>query len=377
VAAPDADAGGPDVATIRKDPRNPKRWQVRYRDPNGTERTRSFRTAVDAKAFRSTLEVDIVRGEWIDPSLGRTLFDDWRAQWWATTTANRPSTRARDESLIRNHITPTFGARPLGSITQLDVKAWVVTTADALAPASVRKAYQLLSNILSAAVDAGLIATTPCRRIALPKVDTEEMRFLEPAEVARLIDTIHPRYAALVMLGCYGGLRIGELAGLRWSRVDLVRAKVEIAETAVEVKGVLRFGKPKTRASRRIVTVPRPVVDALTAHRSVWPADDDLVFSGPAGGGLRTPAWRARFWRPAVVAADLWPLRPHDMRHTAIALWIAAGAQPLEISRRAGHTSVSFTLDRYGHLMPGADKDLSDRLEALITASADASHRRP
>ena len=70
-------------------------------------------------------------------------------------------------------------------------------------------------------------------------------------------------------------------------------------------------------------------------------------------------------WLPAIRAAGLVPLRPHDLRHTAVALWIAAGANPKEVSVRAGHTSVAFTLDRYGHLFPGHDDELRDRLDAM------------
>jgi hypothetical protein len=58
-------------------------------------------------------------------------------------------------------------------------------------------------------------------------------------------------------------------------------------------------------------------------------------------------------------------LRIHDLRHTAVALWIAAGANPKEVAARAGHASVSFTLDSFGHLYPEADTALRDRLDAL------------
>jgi integrase len=61
--------------------------------------------------------------------------------------------------------------------------------------------------------------------VPLPKVEREEMRFLTPAEVAALADAIAPRYRALVLVGAYGGLRIGELAGLRRCRVDLLRGR--------------------------------------------------------------------------------------------------------------------------------------------------------
>jgi len=92
---------------------------------------------------------------------------------------------------------------------------------------------------------------------------------------------------------------------------------------------------------------------------------DGWVFTADKGGVLRPSNFRVKVWLPAVRAAELAPLRPHDLRHTAVALWIAAGANPKEVSVRAGHTSVSFTLDRYGHLYPESDATLRDRLEAL------------
>jgi integrase len=96
----------------------------------------------------------------------------------------------------------------------------------------------------------------------------------------------------------------------------------------------------------------------------VGPADA-YVFTAEKGGVLRTSNFRIKVWLPAVRAAGLAPLRPHDLRHAAVALWIAAGANPKEVSVRAGHTSVSFTLDRYGHLFPGHDAELRDRLDAM------------
>jgi hypothetical protein len=77
-------------------------------------------------------------------------------------------------------------------------------------------------------------------------------------------------------------------------------------------------------------------------------------------------------WRPATRAAGLDGLRIHDPRHTAVALWIAAGANPKEVAARAGHASVSFTLDRYGHLYPEADAALRDRLDALYGSTQPA-----
>jgi integrase len=191
------------------------------------------------------------------------------------------------------------------------------------------------------------------------------MRFLTPTEIVTLAQAIRPTYRALVFVGAYGGLRIGELAGLRRGRVDLLRGTVSVAEVVTEVGGRLHFGPPKTRASRRTVGLPRFVVRELEGHLAGITAPDDHVFAAPEGGTLRIVAFRNRIWRPATDAAGLAGVRIHDLRHTAVALWIAAGASPKEVAVRAGHTSVSFTLDRYGHLYPEADTRLRDRLDTL------------
>jgi integrase len=78
-------------------------------------------------------------------------------------------------------------------------------------------------------------------------------------------------------------------------------------------------------------------------------------------------------WRRAVLAAEVNPLRPHDLKHTGVALLALAGVDPSEISRRAGHSSVAFTYDRYGHLFPEIDKDAGDKLERVRTPSIAAA----
>jgi hypothetical protein len=117
--------------------------------------------------------------------------------------------------------------------------------------------------------------------------------------------------------------------------------------------------------------LPGGVVDELAVHLRAPGRPTDDVFRAPAGGPLRINRFRYRMWLPAVMAAGLRGLRIHDLRHTAVALWIAAGASPKEVAARAGHTSVSFVLDRYGHLFPESDAALRDRLDLLFRGATE------
>jgi integrase len=298
------------------------------------------------------------------------LFREWFAEWQQTTAPLRPNTEARDERLFRLHVLPHFGPMPLAKIGQRDVRAWVAgLSSTSLAASTVQRCYQLLSKVMAAAVDAGMLPQSPCRRVPLPKIERQEMRFLTSAEVVRLSAAIVPRYRPLILLGAFGGLRIGEMARLRRSRVDLVAGTVQVIEVITEPRGTLHVGPLKTRAARRTVGLPRFVVDSLAELLAAPGSPGDYVFAGPQGGLLRVSLFRSRFWRPAVQTAGLDGLRIHDLRHTAVALWIAAGANPKEVAARAGHASVSFTLDRYGHLYPEADLSLRERLDAMFAAS--------
>lgn len=343
------------------------RWQVRYFDSAGTRHTAplTFATKADANEYLAAMQTDFARGQWLDHRRGRIQFEEWARQWQSTTVNLRPSSRARDDSYLRSLILPTFGSAAVGDIDHLMVRSWIAELVESgRAPATVVKAAQVLGKIMTAAVDARMIPTSPCDRVPLPRIERVEMRFLTPADVETLASAIDQRYRAAVFVAAYCGLRAGELFGLRANRVDLVRRQLDVAEIVVEVRGEVTLGPPKTRAGRRVVPIPRVVADELTKHLH-GKTSDDFVFAAPAGGPVRLGQWRQRFWNPAVRRAGLTPLRIHDLRHTAVALWIAAGATPNDVARRAGHTSVVTVLDRYGHLLPGVQDTVTDALDRL------------
>ena len=344
-----------------------KAYLVRYRTIDGGQRSKQFKRKREADAYVSLVEVDRMSGALIDPRLGRITIGEWWDQWWPTATNLRPSTRARDAQFYKTHIAPVFGDTPLAKLDRTSVRTWVARlgapSGSRLAPATIHKVVQALNKCVNAAVEDRLVQSNPVAKLPLPKIERSEMRFLTSDEVWKVADAIDPRYRGLVLVGGFCGLRLGELLGLRWARVDLDGQRINVNETLVDIEAAIHFGPPKTKASVRSVPVPSFVCDELRSLLTDDCKPSDLVFRSPEGHAARPSQLRARFWEPAVQASGLVPLRIHDLRHTAVSLWIANGAHPKQVAALAGHTSVSVVLDRYGHLYPQHDLDLRMAME--------------
>jgi integrase len=348
------------------------RWRVRYRSPDGASREKWFDRKADAERFAAGVKADLDRGVYHDPEAGKITLGEWITQHEAARLGRRPSTIARDWSSIRTHILPVFGRRALKSIQPVEVRVWVAALVDTgRAPATVRKAHQLLSGTLEAAYQDGLLPANPARRVDLPAPDHKEMRALSPTEIDALANTVTPRYRALVLTAAYTGCRFGELAALRVGRLDLLHRTLRVEEAATEVKGELHYGPPKTKASIRAIALPKGLVDELDRHIAAYPpGPDGLVFTGVGGGPLRAANFRHRNWTPAVQASVGGPCRFHDLRHSHAAMLIASGQHPKVIQSRLGHASIKTTLDVYGHLFRGLDEAAADALDGMMNPRA-------
>jgi integrase len=180
------------------------------------------------------------------------------------------------------------------------------------------------------------------------------------------------RFRALVPVACCAGLRAGELFGLRWRNVDLTGKRLTVCETVVETNGELHVDQiPKTNAGRRTVPLSRMVVTALEKHAEEFGSrPDDYVFPNHFGSAMRVSNFRNRYWKPALKRAGVdSSFGIHDQRHTAISLWIKAGINVKDVSVHAGHTSMAFTLDRYGHLYPDNGDAFLNALDAATNQS--------
>jgi integrase len=161
----------------------------------------------------------------------------------------------------------------------------------------------------------------------------------------------------------------------------MLRSRIHVTSTAVQLRGRMTLDNmPKTTRSKRSVPVARSVMRRLEQHLSefVDPTADALVFSAPAGGPLFR-SWGRSVLRPAVLRAGLDDITFHGLRHSFVAIMVAAGCNVREVSEWAGHNSVAFTLTRYGGLFEDSADAAVDRLDALLDGKVAGaiSHSHP
>ena len=168
---------------------------------------------------------------------------------------------------------------------------------------------------------------------------------------------------------------------LRWEDVDLTEGVIRVERSWDIPEGVV---EPKSRAGRRVVPIPTVLREHLVAHKLRCPSAEGLVFGRSAarpfepvsvepgregvGGRKQREAAAAEETRRA--AELLPPITLHEARHTFAILMIAAGVNAKALSTYMGHASVTITLDRYGHLMPGNEEAAAGLLDAYLEAAS-------
>lgn len=358
-------------------------WEARYRDGSGRLHAKTLRTKTQARHWAAEMEASVRRGEWVDPRLARVTFGEWAAEYLTTIVHLRNITRKDYERILTGHLLPTFEQRPIVTIEPIDVRRFMAEKqAAGQAPKSLQKIRLVLRQVLELARASGAIKSNPCDGLRLPKAVQMEPIFLTADQIEALARQTRPPYDLLVRLVAATGLRPSEVCGLRVGKVNLLRATMEISEALTVVGGKTEVGPTKTYA-RRSVGIPRSLSNDLAAHLAARaeglgrPLDsNDYVFTAPRGGPLRRDLLFKRFLRPAAEAAGLPPgLRLHDLRHSCAALLIELGAHPKAIQERLGHSSITVTMDVYGHLFPALNEALTERLDEVFTGARSRRQR--
>lgn len=198
----------------------------------------------------------------------------------------------------------------------------------------------------------------------LPASRNGRERFVTPGEAALLLAALPERDRPLWATAMYAGLRRGEIMALRWSDVDLKAGTLHVQRSRDVEHGP---GDTKSRNRRRVPIVAL-LREYLAAQRLSQPPGGELCF-GQDGrrpfhpDNLQTRADKA--WK----AAGLERVTLHDCRHTFASLAIAANVNAKALSIYMGHATVAFTLDRYGHLMPGNETEAAGLLDAYLSGA--------
>jgi integrase len=346
------------------------RWQARYRDASGQELAapHTFATKGDAGRFLARVETDLERGEWRDPRLGRVTFGGWAGDYMEGARHKRATTKARDDVVLRKHLLPELAARPLATITPLDVRRIVDAMAESLAPATVRTNYGVLKAVMNAAVEADLLVRSPCRGVRLPGGEKRARPTLGPDDLARLAAGMRTEYRPVVYVAGLLGLRWSEIAGLKVRHLDFLRRTLTVSETIAEVNGKLLPASTKSEAGRRTLAVPPSLMAMLAEHLAARgrPGPDELIFTAPAGGPLRPANFRLRVWGPAVQSAGLDGLTFHGLRHAAASFMVGSGEHPRVIQHRLGHSTARLSLELYAHISEDADRAAAAHLESVF-----------
>lgn len=368
MAQPRAPAGpAAEVSSIRKRPNGS--WRARYRDAAGKEHARHFPRKVDATRWLDEVTASVVTGQYVDPRAGRQSFRDY-AESWRAGQVHRPTTAAHVETMLRRHVYPTLGDRPLAGVLPSDVQSLVKRLSGSLAPSTVGVVHRIVAGIFKAAVRDRRIAASPCEGTRLPRVRRERVEPLALDVVRSLEDAVPDRYRALVTLAAGTGLRQGEAFGLQVDRVDFLRGTLTVDQQLVLLAGAAPYlAPPKTEASVRVIPLPRVVVDALAAHLAAWPSSSGFVFTSADGIPIRRTRFSEQVWRPAVARAGADGVTFHALRHFYASLLIRHGESVKTVQARLGHASAAETLDTYSHLWPDSDDRTRSAVDAVLGAA--------
>ena len=366
------------------------RWHVRVdlgRGVDGRRRRKSGYATTEAEAVRLLRRLGgrVVEGQLrstTTPTVATFL-----EEWFATHADDwRPSTQRSYRLAIDLYLVPAFGPVRLEQLSRTMVQHWLTAHKEQYgARRRITHAHAALRSALSFAQQLELVTYNVARALKISHPEQRPIVTLEVAQATRFLEVASQhRLYALFSVALATGLRLGEVTGLQWDDIDLDTGDLQIVRQLQAVKGGLVLQEPKTEKSHRQLTLPRVCLDALRQHRQQqreerlkagprW-IDSGLVFTGYGFSGRRTQPGRGlhprsvlHFLHRLLRAADLPPMRFHDLRHSAASLLLAQGVQLAEISKLLGHSKLATTSDLYSHLQRETSAKAARIMDAILT----------
>ncbi|HEV3194233.1 MAG TPA: site-specific integrase [Polyangiaceae bacterium] len=307
-------------------------------------------------------------------------------------------TAARHRGIVEKNIIPRLGTLPIRSLTAAHIEAleddlqregWVKAQAkrsgednDApppkrgLSARTVLHVHRTLSQALNHAVRLGLLYRNPAQQVRPPRPPHREIKILTKEEIGIVLEAARATELHLpVLVSLTTGIRRGELLALRWSDVDLDAGTLSINQAQERIKGKVMYKSPKTRTSRRTITLPAACVAALREHKArqaehrlalgLGRDPEALVFIRPDGGPMDADTLSKAFSR-LIKGARVTRITLHGLRHTHISHLLMDGVHVKVVSERAGHANVNVTLGVYAAYIPNMQADAALRVDAWL-----------
>jgi integrase len=322
-----------------------RRWQARWRDIDGVLHNikGTFTTQRAAEDALAQIRVQVRTGTWEDERKGDVLFKDFAEQTLKVMASER-ALRTTEEyrRMLRLHIYPTFGHRPIGSITKNDVKVWRADLLSRLSAQHTRNIYMVAKGVMTQAVDGDVLKVSPFRVKNAGAAVPNALPTFEVEHVRSVIEAAPAEYRAMLWLTFSGHLRLGELLALTRDDYDKDTGKISVTKQYVPItvggRTVERLTKPKHGSIRTLVVLPRgreEMVEYLKANPMVGAAP---LFTNIRGERI-TRHQVIAIWNRARKVADLDKMRFHDLRHVSLTLMATTGISIKELMRRAGHAT--------------------------------------
>jgi integrase len=370
--------------------RGARSWRLKFegdeRDPlTGKRQTRYVTvrgTKKDAQRELIRLMAEVENGTAVDPS--RITVAGYLREWLTNADHLANKTRERYRGLVEQQIVPHIGRFILQKLRPAHIAEWHATLLRSggsegrpLSARTVGHAHRVLHTALARATQFEIVGRNVASTVRPPKVKTEEVVILTSNQISDVLTKLEGhRLLPIVAVALGAGLRRGELCALRWGDVDLAGGSLRVEVALEQTRAGLRVKEPKTRHGRRVIALPSFVMGTLQTH---WreqveqrlalglgrPSSGDLVFTLPDGSPWG-PDYLSRCWRRTTQSLGLPTVGLHSLRHSHASALIAAGVDPLTISRRLGHGTPAFTLATYGHLFANTDAAAASAIDAAM-----------
>jgi integrase len=335
---------------------------------------KAFRELGEARAWRQESQVALRKGLLRSPS--QTTVAQAAAEWLAAAEtglvrtrsgeAYKPSAIRAYRQALTHRVLARLGGKRLTAITHTMLQDFAdQLSAAGLSASSVRNTLLPLRAIYRRAHSRGEVAINPTLKLVLPAVRGVRERVAAPAEVGALLNALDPADRAIYATALYAGLRAGELQALGWDDVDLDENLIHVRRNWDRHAG---FVAPKSQSGQRRVPITPTLRRELINHRLQQGAGTGFVFPSDRDRGKPfNPSTVALHTNKAWQGQGLTPIGLHECRHSYAAYMIAAGINTKALSTYMGHASITITLDRCGHLLPGDEHEAANLLETWLS----------